>query len=132
MPAIISAGPPIDDSELDRLIARASELIYNSSGNLATRAWNGLLLADYFGGYVDPLTLPTPLTQADYQLGLSLACCAQLEFWLEFGESHAIVGLTGAATEGKIVISQLPGQLCVRARAHLSTLGMTSSKVAIR
>jgi hypothetical protein len=117
---------------MDRLIARASELIYSSTGNLATRAYQGLLLADYFGGYVDPLTLPTPLTQADYQLGLSLACSAQIEFWLEWGEEHAIVGLTGSAQEGKIMVSRLPGQLCVRARNHLATLGMTSSKVAIR
>src|SRR5674476_867170 len=95
LPAVISVGPPIDDSELDRLIARASELIYYASGNLATRAYLGFLLADYFGGYVDPLTLPTPLTMADYRLGLSYAVSAQIEFWLEWGEDHAIVGLTG-------------------------------------
>ena len=132
LPAVIAVGPPVDDSELDRLIARASELIYYASGNLATRAYLGFLLADYFGGYVDPLTLPTPLTMADYRLGLSFAVSAQIEFWLEWGEDHAIVGLTGAATSGKIVISKLPGQVAPRALMHLMGLGLNPSKVAIR
>ena len=122
----------IPDSEMDRLIARASELIYYASGNLATRAWLGFLLADYFGGYVAPLTLPTPLTQADYQLGLSYAVSAQIEFWLEWGEEHAIVGLTGSAQEGKIMVSRLPGQVSQRAMSHLNVLGLNPSKVAIR
>jgi hypothetical protein len=117
---------------MDRLIARASELIYYASGNLATRAWLGFLLADYFGGYVDPLTLPTPLTQADYQLGLAYAVSAQIEFWLEWGEDHAIVGLTGSATSGKVSVSKLPSQIAPRALSHLIVLGLTPSKVAIR
>ena len=117
---------------MDRLIARASELIYWASGNLATRAWLGFLLADYFGGYIDPLTLPTPLTQADYQLGLAYAVSAQIEFWLEFDESHAIVGLKGSATSGKVSISKLPSQVCPRTMAHLNMLGLNPAKVAIR
>ena len=132
LPAVISVGPPIVDTEMDRLIARASELIYMASGNLATRAWLGFLLADYFGGYVDPLTLPTPLTMADYRLGLSYAVSAQIEFWLEWGEDHAIVGLQGQAVSGKVSVSKLPGQIAPRALAHLIMLGLTPSKVAIR
>jgi len=122
------------DSEMDRLIARASELIYQATGNLATRAVQGLLLADYFGGYIDPLTLPTPLQKSDYQFGLAQAVAAQIEFWLEFGEDHAIVALPAgsSASSGKVQVSQLPGQLCRRALFHLSSLGMLSSKVAIR
>ena len=133
-PGRVSQLPPVasPDDEMDRLIARASELIYQATNSLATRASEGLLLADYFGGYIDPLTLPTPLQRSDYQFGLSQAVCAQIEFWLEWGEDHAIVGLRGSATSGKVSVSQLPPQLPPRAIWHLSSLGLLSSKVSIR
>lgn len=121
-----------DDAEVTRLIARASEQIYVSTNKLSERAWLGMLLADFFGGYVDPLTLPTPLTQADYQLGLANAVCAQIEFWLEWGEDHNVVGLTGSAASGKVSVSMLPPQLAVRAGTQLAMLGLLGAKVGIR
>ena len=123
-----AAALPADADEVTRLIARASELIYNASGRMATRAWEGVLLA---GGYVDPLTPAAPLTQADYREGLANAVSAQVEFWLEWGEDHAIVGLVGSAVSGKVNVSQLPGQVAPRAMNHLSTIGILGSRVSI-
>lgn len=123
-----AAALPADADEVDRLIARASELIYEASGKQASRAYAGHLLSEY----VDPLSDLTPFTQADYQLGLANAVSAQIEFWLEWGEDHAIVGLQGSAVSGKVSVSQLPGQIAPRAMNHLSTLGLLGARVAIR
>lgn len=127
-----AADLPSDPDEFDRMILRASELIYYASGNIATRAYEGLLLTDPFGGYIDPLIIPSNLTQADYRFGLALAVGAQIEFWLEFAEEHAIQGLSGSAQSGAVQINRLPDQLAVRAKMHLTSMGIFGAKASIR
>lgn len=61
----------------------------------------------------------------DAQRGeLANAVCDQVEFWLEVGEEHDVVGLHGALQGGRVQIQHLPGELGQRARRTLTRLGI--------
>lgn len=98
-----------------RLLERATDLIDTATRRRARTFW------------ADPL--PDPLTV--YQEELVKATCAQVEFWLEFGEEHDIVGLKGAVNLGKLQISQLPDRLAPRAYDALRRGAIITSKVEI-
>lgn len=130
--AFVGSGYTVPgDVDAGRMLQRASELIYDATGNLSERAYNGQLTAGYFG-YVDPLTVPAALTVDDYKFALKNAACAQVEFWLETGEEHDVLGLRGSATAGKISLSRIPTRLAPRALGYLRAAGLTGSKVGIR
>ena len=126
----VGSGYPFP-AEPERMLRRASELIYDATGNLSERAFNGQLTAGYFG-YVDPLTVPAALTVDDYKHALRDAVCAQVEFWLETGEEHDVLGLRGMAQAGKIMLSNVPDRLSPRARGFLRAAGLSGSKAGIR
>lgn len=115
-------------SNPERLLARASEVISEATFGVGQRVWDGT--AYYTGGYVDPLNLPTWVVATVAQL--SRAVCAQVEFWLEFGEESDVVGLKGSLASGKLNISQLPPRLAPRARQALRDAGLFSAKVWAR
>lgn len=96
-----------------RLLTRASELIDEVTRGRAPSAW------------ADPL--PDPLT-AD-QAALRDAACAQVEFWMSFGEDHDVEGVRGSVTTGAVTIAQLPDTLAVRAARTLRNAGLLTAMV---
>lgn len=98
-----------------RLLERASELIDEATRGGAAGTWT------------DPL--PDPLT--DNQLAVRKATCAQVEFWLSFGEDHDVEGVRGGVQVGAVRIDQLPNDLAVRARRYLRRAGLLSALVAV-
>ena len=101
--------------EAERMLARASELIAAK-----TRHW-----AEFY--WVEPRIDPPTA----YQSALTVAAMQQVEFWLEIGEEHDIVGQTGGANIGRVNYGQLPPRLAPRARDTLVDSGLLSGKVAI-
>jgi hypothetical protein len=97
------------------MLDRASELI----------AAKTLQWAEYF--WVDPRVDPPTV----YQSALTRAALQQVEFWLEVGEEHDIVGQQGQANVGRVNFSQLPPRLAPRARDTLVDSGLLSGRVAI-
>ncbi len=64
---------------------------------------------------------------ADTLLGpLSDATCDQVEFWLEAGEEHDVLGLPkGSSLQGgRVQVQRMPGQLGQRARRTLTQAGL--------
>lgn len=103
--------------EAERMLDRASELIDTKTLHWADRYW------------VEPR--PTPLD--DRQTALNRAAVRQVEFWLETGEEHDIVGLTGnvQVVTGRSSSSRQPERLAPRARDILVDAGLLSTRVAI-
>lgn len=99
------------DAEATRLLERASELIDDRTLGRAA-----LLEA---GVDDDALAL------------VGKAACAQVEFWLEFGEDHGIVGLRGGIGIGALNVEQLPQELAPRARRHLRAAGVFSAMTEV-
>lgn len=61
---------------------------------------------------------------ADQAAAARDATCAQVEFWLEVGEEHAIRAPRGAVRVGSLSQAQQPAQLAPRARRHLLLAGL--------
>jgi len=116
-----------EEEEATRMLGRASQLIDTATRGRAQQAYDGRLSQ----GHLIPAHPVTPWTQDDYQEALADAACAQVEFWLEFGEEHDIVGLTGFANAGRLQIGKLPGRLGARARDRLVEAGLLSARVWI-
>ena len=123
---------PTDD-EATNLLAHASELIDTATRGKAAAAYDGDIttLQAIYGSATGYPTL-VGLTQAEYQAALSNAACAQVEFWLEFGVEHDIVGLAGAAQSGRLMISRLPPRLGPRTMSYLVKAGLVSARAWIR
>lgn len=88
----------------DQLLAKASELI-----DLETR---GSAQEAYDGDDVDLKDL------------LANATCDQVEYWLEVGEEHDVLGLSGSLQGGRVQVQNLPGDLGPRARRTLLRAGL--------
>jgi hypothetical protein len=91
-------------AEADRMLLRASELIDFVTSGASERAW----ITDDVG----------------WQSVLTRATVEQCEYWLEVGEEHDVVGLTGNAQAGRLMISHLPGRLGPRALRTLLHYGL--------
>jgi len=104
-------APPADAG---RLLVRASELLDATVRQPFTVGSDGLP--------TDPR-----IAQA-----LSDACCAQVEYWLEVGEEHDVLGLFGntnggtaaAVTVGHLTMGALPPEVGARAKRILGTTGL--------
>jgi hypothetical protein len=103
----VAAGTEIPD-DADRLLTRASELIDEVTFRRATDAW----------------TSPLPDPPTEEQAALRDATCAQVEFWLAWGEDHDIEGIRGPVSLGSLRLDELPMELGPRARRHLSLAGL--------
>lgn len=104
--AWLAAGTVVDDA--DRLLQRASELLDDTVTS---------------GFAVDTVTdLPT---DTDVAAAMRDACCAQVEYWLEVGEDHDVVGLAGTSvTIGHLTLAKLPAKVADRARRILRNAGL--------
>src|SRR5688500_3201819 len=80
--------------EAERMLDRATELSQAKTGHWAEYYW----------------VTPRLVEPTAYQGALSRAVIQQVEFWLEVGEEHDIVGLTGNVTEsaGRSMTTKLP------------------------
>jgi hypothetical protein len=103
-----------DDNEVDRMLLRASQVV--SRHVLGHREARSAI-----DGTAD-------LPEA-YSLPLRDATLAQAEFWLEVGEEHDVVGLTGHVQTGRLTISKLPHRLAPRASDVLREAGLRLSAV---
>lgn len=65
-------------------------------------------------------------------LTLANIACDQVEFWLEVGEEHDVVGLHGALAGGRVQVSRVPGYLGQRAMRGLLQLGLYYAGVPSR
>jgi hypothetical protein len=105
---------PVD---ADRILQRASEIVAFSTIGLYSGYWHTVTVDDPHDTFTE---------------GLRDATCAQVEFWLEVGEEHDIVGLTGAVTSGRLFLSKLPQQLAPRARRFLLGAGLLHARAGVR
>jgi hypothetical protein len=122
------------DPDASRLLMRASELLYEVTNRRSQLAWDGTIYQYAYSGYIPPSPYAVPpYTTANYQQALTLACVAQVEFWLETGEEHDIEGLRGSITVGKMLnISQLPDRLAPRAKRALRQVNLLSATTFAR
>lgn len=95
-------------ADAERLLKRASELIYAKTFFRAEDAWHEVDEDNPADIYTD---------------NLRDAVCAQVEYWQETGESFAIVAPKQAAEAGKLKVPALP-ELAPRARDFLQRTGL--------
>lgn len=107
-----AASPDIaDDARALNLLEAASDLIDEATMNRAS-------LVDVDD--VDTLEL------------LAKATCDQVEFWLDVGPEHDVVGLTGSLVAGRVQVHPVPKTLGPRARRQLRRAGLTWAGVRVR
>jgi hypothetical protein len=98
---------PSDDDAL-KLLTKASELVDYATLGRAQRAFSDT-------------TTPAEVIEA-----LSTAVCDQVEFWLEVGEEHDVLGLpkNSSLQGGRVQVQRMPGYLGRRAQRTLSQSGL--------
>jgi len=96
------------DEEATKLLQKASELIDYFTMGRAQIAF-------------DTVDVPQALLDS-----LSVAACDQVEFWLEAGEEHDVLGLPkGSSLQGgRVQVQRMPGQLGQRAKRTLINAGL--------
>lgn len=103
--------------EAERMLARASTLIDAATRGRAALFWES--------------PLPDPVTDA--QAAIRDAACAQVEYWLEVGEEHDVVGGGGAAQSvGRWSVSRVPPRLGQRASSILNQAGILLARAGIK
>lgn len=100
----------------DRVLQRASEVVAEASRFQSETVWHVVDVDNPADKYTD---------------ALRDAACAQVEFWLEFGEEHDVVGLQGSVGLSKLQISELPGLIGPRAWRFLKQVGLASAMVGV-
>lgn len=95
----------------DRLLAKASEVIDEATHFRAAPAYD--------------------LNQGGVRASLSRAACDQVEFWLEVGEEHDVVGLRGSLVSGRVQVHPVAKTLAPRARRTLTKAGLYSAAVNV-
>lgn len=96
-------------ADASTLLTKASELIDFATVGNAQKVWDG--------------------TNATLKAELTLATCDQVEFWLEVGEEHDVVGLHGSLQGGRVQVQKLPPYLGPRATRTLLRAGILTSAV---
>ena len=124
-----------------QLLRKASEVIDLATQGRAQRAWEARWIlqpqspsAGYpvMGAQPSRYVLRPPADLvARWVEGITDATCDQVEYWLEVGEEHDVVGLTGSMNAGRVQVSQLPPILGARARRSLLLAGMLWAGAAI-
>lgn len=91
----------------------------------------GLTLTEFrvsatLGG--DQVNFTTDITSAtvrtETKVLITNATCDQVEYWLETGEEHDVLGLHGSLQAGRVQINRLPPLLGRRAKRQLVTAGL--------
>lgn len=99
----------IDASDVDRLLARASEVVDDHC----------------LAGFVVDTDTSLP-TDTDIAQAVQDATCAQVEYWVEVGEEHDVAGIAGRdVTIARFSIDRLPPVLAPRALRFLAAEGLT-------
>jgi hypothetical protein len=95
-------------ADATKLLQKASELIDYFTMGRAQRAFNDVNVAE------------------ETIAALSLAACDQVEYWLEVGEEHDVLGLPkGSSLQGgRVQVQRMPGQLGQRAKRTLMNTGL--------
>src|SRR5436190_20803894 len=83
-----------------QLLDKASELIDFATQARAAQAW-----------VATPTQILTQQQIDDTKALITKAACDQVEFWLEAGEEHDVLGLRGALQGGRVQIQNLPTYL---------------------
>jgi hypothetical protein len=86
------------------LLAKASELINYVTRGQAQSVWDDV--------------------EDSRSVDLGRATCDQVEYWLEVGEEHDVLGLRGSLQGGRVQIQKLPPALGPRARRTLLDAGL--------
>ena len=101
-------------AEPDRVLQRASEIVAEATFGRVQTAWHVIDVDNPADQWTD---------------AIRDAVCAQVEFWMETGEEFDVVGLGGSLGVGRLQVHRLPSRLSVRARRHLSIVGLFSGMV---
>lgn len=96
-----------------QLLEKASELVDFATLGRAQEAWDAV-----------PTVNLTAAQIAATKALLTQATCDQVEYWLEVGEEHDVVGLHGSLQGGRVQIGRLPGYLGQRALRTLLRAGL--------
>ena len=102
-------APSEEDSA--KLLVRASEIVNAQTQNYAELLWSGTDYAD----------------DEDYdasRTAITNATCDQVEYWLEVGPEHDVVGLRGSMIAGRVQVQNLPPVLGRRATQTLMVAGV--------
>lgn len=91
-------------ADADTLLVKASELIDDATQGRAQEVYDG--------------------TDVDLKLLLAQATCDQVEYWLEVGEEHDVLGLHGSLQGGRVQINKMPGRLGQRPLRTLLRAGL--------
>lgn len=114
-------------------------MAYATKDELATYLGVGLIglpndadrLLERASEYMDEVTLEQiDLDDANHVDAARKATCAQVEFWLQTGEEHDILGVTGEVQAGS-TRHTLPDRLAKRAKQYLRLAGLTYRKVGM-
>lgn len=91
-------------ADADQLLLKASELIDFATMGAAEELWVG--------------------TDVERKALLTNATCDQVEFWLEVGEEHDVLGLRGGLQGGRVQVQRVPGTLGPRPLRTLLRAGL--------
>jgi len=109
-------------SNADQLLTKASELIEYATLGRSQLVWDGVYPFDM------NLTDRTRwlARNAIQKTMITNATCDQVEYWLEVGEEHDVVGLPAGASlqGGRVQVNKLPGYLGQRALRSLLSAGI--------
>lgn len=108
------------------LTARLSSA-YAVPADAATLLAKASELIDYVAfGRAQTLYESTDPAKANRQRLLADATCDQVEYWLEVGEEHDVVGLPAGSSlqGGRVQVQKMPGALGQRARRTLLRAGL--------
>jgi len=112
--------------------ATAIELATYLSVELVDLPEDAARLLERASEYMDEVTLEQIDTDnTNHVDAAKKATCAQVEFWLQVGEEHDIVGVTGEISAGSTKHT-LPDRLSKRARQYLRVAGLTYRKVGMK
>jgi hypothetical protein len=95
----------------DQLLTKASELIDFATQGRAEWVFTHAAYAD-------------GTSTAVAVAALLLATCDQVEFWLETGEEHDVLGLDGSLMGGRLQVQRMPGYIGPRPKRGLMQVGL--------
>lgn len=111
----------------DELVARVDTTVYSVPADSARLRRNASELIDYVSQGRAQVAFDS--NDATLKALLSAATCDQVEYWLEVGEEHDVVGLVGALTSGRWSVSKVTPALGPRALRTLKRAGLFWSGV---
>lgn len=104
-------------ADATKLLVKASELIDYATMGWAQRAFDDDSDTDDANAKI---------------AGLADATCDQVEYWLEVGEEHDVVGLRGSLQGGRVQVQRMPGYLGQRTLRTLIRLGIYYGGITAR